>query len=186
VDAAIGFRARTGRAIAVVLTGDEPTLLWRGEVTLADPAAEGPYHQVMELPWGEAQVAVRELVSAIEALAQRAVRDVIADMKSKGIVIRAAGVVGSPQRNLDRIGNPHIRAHAAEGVLFRRVLELAAERNRLSCAGFTERDLSDVALTMKQLARAAGPPWRTDERLAAAAAWMALAEVRSKPPLRCG
>lgn len=40
-----------------------------------------------------------------------------------------ACVVGSAPRSLDRIGNQHIRAHAAEGILFRRVLEVASEHN---------------------------------------------------------
>ena len=47
------------------------------------------------------------------------------------------------------------------------MLELAAERNQLPCLAFTENELKAVALTMKKLGR---PPWRTDERLAAAAA----------------
>ena len=167
-DAAIGLRAKTGRAIAVVLTGDPPALLWRGELRLVDPAEEiGPYHRVMDLPWADAIVAVQPLVATIESIAEIALRDVIADLAAKGIAIRAAGVVGSPPRNIDRIGNPHIRAHAAEGILFRRVLELAAERNQLPCLAFAERDLTAVALTMKKLGP---PPWRTDERLAAAAA----------------
>ena len=168
MDATIGLRAKTGRAIAVVLAGEPPALLWRGELTLVDPAAEiGPYHQVMELPWAEAIVAVRPLVDAIEVIASSALRDVIAALAANDIFIRAAGVVGSVPRNIDRIGNPHIRAHAAEGILFRRVLELAAERNQLPCRAFAERDLTAVALTMKKLGP---PPWRTDERLAAAAA----------------
>lgn len=167
-DAAIGLRAKTGRAIAVVLTGDPPSLLWRGELRLDDPAEEiGPYHKVMELPWADAVVAVQPLVAAIESIAEIALRDVLADLGAKGISIRAAGVVGSPPRNIDRIGNPHIRAHAAEGILFRRVFERAAERNQLPCSAFAERDLTAAALTMKKLGP---PPWRTDERLAAAAA----------------
>jgi len=173
MDAAIGFRAKTGRAIAVVV-GDvdgAPSFVWRGELKLAPPDAEvGPYHEVMELPWPEAQVAVKKFVAPIEKIAERAVRDAIAELKT--VKIRAAGVVGSPPRDISRIGNPHIRAHAAEGILFRRVLELAAERIGLPCLAFTEDDVdADIA---RPLGRAAGRPWRTDERLAAAAAWLAL------------
>ena len=171
MNGALGFRSKTGRAIAVVLTSDRgaPSFVWRGEVALCDDPEVGPYHRVMELPWPEAQAAVREFVAPIEKLALRAVQDVIARMS---MPIRAIGVVGSPPRNIDRIGNPHIRAHAAEGILFRRVLEQAAETLAIPCIGFSDRDL-DTSIA-RSLGRIAGPPWRADERLAATAAWLAL------------
>ena len=172
MDAAIGLRAKTGRAIAVVIAaeGGSPVFVWRGELRLVPAAATiGPYHEVMELPWAEALVAVRPLEKEIESIAEGALRDAIA---AAGVKVRAAGVVGSAPRDIARIGNPHIRAHAAEGILFRRVLELAAKRMKLRCSGFVEKDVDpDIA---RPLARAAGRPWRTDERLAAAAAWAML------------
>jgi len=181
---AVGLRAKTGRAIAVVLSGSrqEARFVWRGEVSLVDPAdaATGePYHQVMELPWNEAMVAVQPLVAAIEKVARAAVRNLIAEMKRHGVTIRAAGIVGSTQRSLDRIGNYHIRAHAAEGILFRRVLEVAGASNRLECFGISEAELESAVsrpadATLKEFGRVAGAPWRSDERLAASVAWMAL------------
>jgi hypothetical protein len=188
---AIGFRARTGRAIAVVLSGDAeaPALVWRGEVSLIDPtvpATAEPYHQVMELPWSEAMIAVQGLVSAIEAVAEVLVRGMVEDMQSRDVEVRAVGVVGSSPRNLERIGNHHIRAHAAEGVLFRRVLEESASRNHLLCRAFSESELfgevsailpsaAGIKSTLTRIGRSAGPPWRVDERLAATAAWIAMA-----------
>ncbi|MEA2571497.1 MAG: hypothetical protein QOI24_3498 [Acidobacteriota bacterium] len=75
IGAAIGFRARTGRAIAIVLSGDRksPGFVWREEVTLVDPAVlstEGPYHTVMHLhlPWSEALIAVLAATAALTAL----------------------------------------------------------------------------------------------------------------------
>jgi hypothetical protein len=174
--AAVGFRAKTGRAIAVVLEGDARAsqFVWRGEVGLVDPknpATGEPYHVVMELPWNEAQIAVQKFVTAIEGVAE----SVLAELMAKRN-IRAVGVVGSPPRSLDRIGNPHIRAHAAEGILFRRVLEVAAARLELPCVAFSDREL--IAPPLKELARVAGPPWRADERLAATAAWLAIGRGR--------
>jgi len=176
MDAAIGLRAKTGRAIAVVIAaeGGAPVFVWRDELRLVPAEATiGPYHEVMELPWAEALVAVRPLEQEIESIAVGALRDVVAAMRAQKIAIRAVGVVGSAPRDIARIGNPHIRAHAAEGILFRRVLELAAKRLKLRCSGFVEADVDpDIA---RPLARAAGRPWRTDERLAAAAAWKLIA-----------
>lgn len=182
--AAIGFRAKTGRAIAVVLSGTAPEFIWRGEVSLADPAdpATGqPYHEVMDLPWNEAVVAVQPIIAAIEAAAAAMLGRLLDEMKS----IRCAGVVGSSPKALERIGNPHIRAHAAEGVLFRRVLETAAQSHHLPCVAFAEKDLDLAAHAsmLQRLGRAAGSPWRTDEKLAATAAWMALTRfARSSYP----
>jgi hypothetical protein len=185
--ATIGLRAKTGRAIAVVLQADRdaPLFAWRGQLDLVGPtytAPEGPYHEVLGLPWPDAQVAIMPLVQSIERVAEEALGKVIAEMRSRKIAIRGVGVIGSPARSLDRIGNEHIRAHAAEGILFRRVLERAAAEHDLPCCAFSEKEIDQaidldttrVRSTMKRLGAAAGPPWRTDERLAATAAWIAL------------
>jgi len=83
--------------------------------------------------------------------------------------------------DLGRIGNEHIRAHAAEGVLFRRVLEVAAERNGVVCRGFSDKELGAPNAKIKALGKKAGPPWRADERAAAMAAWLALRSVGLLP-----
>ena len=171
---ALGFRAKTGRAIGVALArtaAGAPELLWRGEVGLLPPDYpydEGPYHTVMELPWERAVIEVRPLVDRIEAAAREALAPLIARWKP-----RAIGVVGSPNRALEKIGNFHIRAHAAEGVLFRRVIEEAAAFRQLTCCARSEKYLPHLP-QMKELGRQAGPPWRADERAAATAAWLAL------------
>jgi hypothetical protein len=75
ISGAIGFRARTGRAIAIVLSGDRktPEFVWREQVSLVDPSVlstEGPYHTVMHLPWNEALIAVQPLIDGIEEIAR--------------------------------------------------------------------------------------------------------------------
>jgi hypothetical protein len=185
--AAIGFRAKTGRAIAVVLSGDAeaPQFVWRGEVSLVDPAIPAtaqPYHEVMELPWNESKIAVQDLVVAIERAAEVSVGSLIEEMRESDADVRAIGIVGSTPRNLERIGNYHIRAHAAEGIVFRHVLEVAADKNHVHCIAFSEDELkanafrseAQVKATLKRLGRAAGSPWRADEQLAARVAWVAL------------
>ena len=155
--------------------------MWRGELSLIDvrrPKDIGPYHEVMDLPWTESMVAVRPLVSAIEDIAEAALAKLIGELRETKTSVKAVGVVGSPPRSLEKIGSPHIRAHAAEGVLYRAVLETAAKRARLSCRGFSDRDMAgplrDAADVLKRLGREAGPPWRADERMAAAAALLML------------
>ncbi|PYS54353.1 MAG: hypothetical protein DMG13_08305 [Acidobacteria bacterium] len=140
----------------------------------------------MELPWIEAQSAVRRFESRIENVAIKALSALLSELGSKECRVSSVGVVGSPDRNLERIGNPHIRAHAAEGILFRRVLEVAAAAHNLKWRSFSDRDFGDLAvselgrkpqeikLALAAIGHSAGKPWRADERAAATAAWIAL------------
>ena len=185
----IGLRAKTARAIAVVLGGpsDSPVVLKKFEIALADPkiaATAQPYHEVMDLPWDESQRAVRKFATAIEAIARKALARLIKELQSQGMKVSGVGIVGAKDRDLARIGNYHIRAHAAEGVLFRRVLDLAADTNGLKRRTFSDRDLDRIAATelacesaevkrkLHDLGRSLAPPWRTDEKQAATAAWL--------------
>jgi len=187
----IGLRAKTGRAIAVVLGGsiDSPVVLLKTEIKLVDPkvpATAQPYHEVMDLPWEKSQQEVRKYAAAIERTAQKALAKLIEEQRSSGQKIAGAGIVGAPDRDLARIGNPHIRAHAAEGVLFRRVLDLAAQSNGLKWQVISDRNFDEaiaeklgaqyarVKQTISGLGRSISPPWRTDEKQAATAAWLVL------------
>ena len=164
--ALLGLRAKTGRAIAVVLSSTGQFLA-RREISLVDPEVEDtaqPYHAVMEMPWSEATIAVRPLVEAIERVATKELRALAREFD-----VGAVGIVGAPERALEKIGSEHIRAHAAEGVLFRHVLEVAAEKNKLRHRTFNEKALSIDART-QELGRAAGSPWRAEEKMAATAA----------------
>ena len=96
--------------------------------------------------------------------------------------------MGATDKDLARIGNPHIRAHAAEGVLFRGVLELGAESNGLKWQTFSDRDFDKDAAarlsadypkirqSLDDLRQSVSPPWRMDEKQAAMSAWIVLHE----------
>jgi hypothetical protein len=195
--ASIGLRAKTGRAIAVVLvgSGDSPLAVGRAELSLVSaalPATSQPYHEVMDLPWEKARAAARKTETAIEAVASRALEGLLREVRSEGRTVCRVAIVGAPDRNLEAIGNPHIRAHAAEGVLFRRVLEVAAEANDLPWRAFSDRNLEKLAASelgvrvpwlkarLDEMGRAVGRPWRVDEKAAATGAWLALAEHLKK------
>lgn len=187
----IGFRAKTARAIVVVLGGPRrsPVVLAKTEIKLADPripATFQPYHEVMDLSWEESQRAAQKYIRAIERVATKAVAQLIDEQRTDGRRIAGVGIVGAPDRDLSRIGNSHIRAHAAEGVLYRHVLDLAAEANGLRWQTFTDRKLdevmsfkpgsekADVRRKINELGRDLSPPWRADEKQAATAAWLML------------
>jgi hypothetical protein len=192
---AIGLRAKTGRAIAVILGGrlDAPHALKRIELKIADPAFPAtiqPYHEVMDLPWDKAQSAARKIAARIEKRASKELARLVKEAKTEGQNILGVGIVGAGDRNLDKIGSPHIRAHAAEGVLFREVLEVASATNDLSNRRYDERTLDAAAETelkltsakikaqLAEMGRIVGSPWRADEKAAATAAWLALAAFR--------
>ena len=191
----VGLRAKTGRAIAVVLGGelDSPRVLKRVELKISNPSfpeTSQPYHEVLDLPWDKAVVAVRKIASRIEKQASKEIARLVREVQADGQMICGVGIVGAADRNLEKIGSTHIRAHAAEGVLFRAVLEVGAEANALPNRRFDERLLDQTAESelelpiakirahLAEMGRAAGSPWRADEKAAAIAAWLALANWR--------
>jgi hypothetical protein len=188
-NASIGFRSKTGKAIVVALSGSRkgPEFIGRWDVLLHDPATPAtfqPFHEVMEMPWPEAQRAARLTERAIEKIAYSVLSDLKRELKKQGYEITAVGVTGSPDSNLEKIGNFHVRAHAAEGILFRRVVEVAAEKQNLKWRGFSDRNILQTASdelkiseerlnnTLTAIGKIAGPPWRLDERAAAVSAWI--------------
>jgi hypothetical protein len=175
--AAIGFRAKTGRAIAVAICGnDRPSFILREEISLVDPrmpATAQPYHVVMDSPWSEGVLAARKFEKAIEGVAFAELDRLLRTLAAKGYDVKHIGVVGSKDRDLAKLGNPHIRAHAAEGILFRRVLEIAGKEHKKQVQTFSEADVK-VSKNVTALGDVAGPPWRADEKVAAMAAWLTL------------
>ena len=193
---AIGFRIKSGYAIAVVVAGPikSPTVVARRTVELSDPAiaeTKQPYHDGFGAEHADPREVARR-ITIIERCAQRSVASLIDDLRSakasaeRARALRAALVVGSvidPQR----VGNPHIRAHANEGRLFRTVVEEALRSHGVVCHVIVEKQLAATAKsslplaeraikeTVQEFGKAIGGPWRADEKAAATAAWLALA-----------
>jgi hypothetical protein len=183
--AAIGLKTKTGRAIAVVLSGSRvrPQFVCREMLKLYDedlPVTLQPYHNVMELPWSESVVAIRGAIAAIEKIAAASLRTLIDSVHSRGMRVTSVGIVGPADRKLAQIGSPHIRAHAAEGVLYRAVMETAARENACAWRSFVDpasalgRPDREVKKFLADIGKIAGSPWRADEKSAAMAAWACL------------
>jgi hypothetical protein len=145
----------------------------------------------MHLPWEQAEAAVQKTAIAIEHLATEALAGLLRDVEAGGFSVLSVAIVGAPERRLEAIGNPHIRAHAAEGVLYRHALEVAASGHSLPSRVFPDQGLlalgeSKLGLTgleipscLARLGKLFGRPWRADEKMAVVAAWMALVEPDS-------
>lgn len=187
---ALGFRVKSGRAIAVALSGTtaKPGIVLRCEVELCDRRTEAtrqPYHD----GFGTAQADRNEIARLTKIIERCARASIGALLDAHGIAgescRRAALVVGSV---IDpaAVGNPHIRAHANEGRLFRIVVERALAEHGVESTTIVEKQLAaQAARALKRtdagirrmvaaFGRAVGGPWRADEKAAATAAWMSL------------
>lgn len=187
---ALGFRVHTGWATAIALAGGgAPEVLERRRVELWDPAApesKAPYHAALELTGKAAERVVERASKAAKKVTARVVRELADEIEARGDRLCGVALVVGSDPDLARIGNAHIRAHAAEGVLYREALEAGAKGCGVPSLVIVERDLyasasaalgqSEGALKSAalELGRSVGRPWRGEEKSAALAAWVAL------------
>lgn len=187
---ALGFRVKSGYAVAVVVRGpaSAPTLVARRIVELCDPAVaqtRQPYHADLHAHEHDPRELGRHIAIVTQCATQSIAELLAAKVFAGAACGRAALVVGSV---IDpaAVANPHIRAHASEGALFRDVLRDALCARGLRCDVFTEKQLaaraaaglqrgeSAIKRVVAQFGQAAGAPWRAEEKAAATAAWLML------------
>jgi hypothetical protein len=186
---AVGFRVKSGFAIAIVLRGSAaaPTAVARHIVELSDPdvvETRQPYHHDLYTHEEDLRALARR-VKIVERCAMRSIAALLADASLAGC--RVAGLVVGSLIDPGTVGNPHIRAHASEGQLFRTVLTSALESHAIRCevivekqlgaaatAGLKRRD-ADIKRVVSRFGKEVGGPWRADEKAASTAAWLALA-----------
>ncbi|HEV3080354.1 MAG TPA: hypothetical protein VGY66_11265 [Gemmataceae bacterium] len=188
--AAIGFRVKSGWATAVLIAGSlkSPQVRDRRRIELSDPAVAGtiqPYHAGMgKLQTDEAKI--EKLRKIIQRAANQSARQLVKEYRDRQFHLCAASLVVGSDIDPDRISNPHIRAHALEGRLFRTTLEDALKACGLPCSVIVERNayhqaetilkrpVNDLKRTVTELGRHLPGPWRADEKTACLAAWLAL------------
>ena len=186
--AALGLRAFTGWAVAIVLDGDAPTpaVLERRRLQLQSP--ELPlevYHVAARLPGRSGDDLIAGALEASLDAATRAVAELLSSfpgMRSAGLVAKRAPPAPPPSH----ARMSHTRWHASEGELYRYTLMRAAEEAALNVIAIPEPELDDAATTIlglpwSELQRtlvamgaALGPPWTQREKSAALAGWLAL------------
>ena len=183
---AIGLRIKSGYAVAIVLTGpaESPTIVGRRIVELSDPniiETKQPYHD----GFGAEHADPREVARRATIIDRCARQSVAALVKENDDAVRAILVVGSVMAP-ETVGNPHIRAHANEGKLFRTVVEEALRSHGIACDVIVEKQLAaraaahlgrragEINKILAGFGKTVGSPWRADEKAAATAAWLAL------------
>jgi len=188
--ATIGFRVKSGRAVVVLLSGPVPSPQVRdvGRIDLADPRfpeTRQPYHAATGKLEADTRT-VNQRVRVVRRVAQESIRTLLASYRRRGYRIGRASLVVGSQIDPDSIPNPHIRAHAFEGQLFRSVVEDVLHAHDIRTAIFLERNAfataaaelkrssDDVRRTIQDFGRFTDGPWRAKQKLAALGAWLAL------------
>jgi hypothetical protein len=195
--AAVGFRVHSGwtALVTVSLEKDVPRVVSRERVHLVETFIykfRQPYHTAGRMPLQKARVFVDGALAEATRLAGSALRSTQKDMEKQGYeLVRCALLLASGKTlpSLDRILLSHALIHTADGELFREALrhscadcgvEIACIRDR----ELLERGVKSLGIKREKLLRRLtelgggfGSPWTQDEKYAALAAWLVLAEA---------
>jgi hypothetical protein len=190
---ALGFRVRSGTAAAIVMAGPAsmPTVLDVRRIELSDPAVPAsfqPYHSVddPQCDWEQDDNRIQERIEVVRGVTTRSIGKLLDDCRTKDWLPRHAGIVTGSLTDPATIRSPHVRAHAMEGRLFRTVVEETVRARGMSCLVFGAKTaireaskslgLEETAIkgTLAKLGKGTETPWRSEEKLAALAGWVAL------------
>jgi hypothetical protein len=194
--AAIGVRVHSGWGALVALAGQRGAveIVDRRKIIIIDPKAAGvkqPYHHVQEMELRAAERHLAKCAAESKRLALHALDQISTELQDRGFSLVAATILLSSARtlpDLDHILSSHALIHTAEGEFFRQAFQYAFERLEIPVTGIRERELDDYAQKafgraaaavhnrIDGMGRALGPPWTKDEKTAALAAAIVLAE----------
>ena len=191
--AVLGFRVKSGWAAVVLLanTARCPQLCHICRIELCDPRlpeTRQPYHtSTGKLETNPTKLNRRERV--VRKVSKQSLTELLKRYREKRFRVKRAALVVGSQINPGDIANPHIRAHALEGRLFRSAVaqtlqhyeirtEVLLERNvYASVAARLKQSNDDVKRAVQGFGRsipAKAGPWRAEQKLAALAAWFVL------------
>jgi hypothetical protein len=196
--AAIGVRMHSGWGALVAVANSAGTVevIERRRIAITIPRAPGtiqPYHFAEKLNLAEAEKFLDDSFEMAKRLALAAVRDVTGELRGRQYHVAGVAVLlasGRPLPPLAKILASHALIHAAEGEFFRQAFSKACQGLELSVTGFRERDLDECVQTtfgktaarvrqqISTLGKSLGPPWTTDQKTAALAALMVLANQK--------
>jgi hypothetical protein len=188
--AALGFRVKSGWAMAVLLAGpsNAPKLVRCQAVLLSDPRipqSKQPHHAALDLG-NEGKAIAEKLCRVVTGAAKQSVQELLEQAVADGYGVVGAGLVVGSLVDPATLHNEHIRAHGLEGQLFRTALEDALRERGLASTVLLEKNayatasptLRKSAPEAKKIIAGLGEShegsWRAEEKLAALAAWMAL------------
>ena len=192
IPAALGFRVKSGWAMAVLLTGKsdhlqivkcEPILLSDAKV----PQTKQPFHAALELPEKEGRAVAGKLCKIVAQAALVSVKALLQEAAAAGYRVRGAGLIVGSLVDPATLHNDHMRAHGLEGELFRTVVEEALASENIPYAVLVEKEAyrgagmlldrspEETKGVIANLGKSREGSWRAEEKLAALGAWTMLA-----------
>jgi len=157
-------------------------------VDLSDPRVpetRQPYHAT----FGQLETDTKKTdrrAGIVHRITTQSITDLLSDYRGKGYSITRASLVIGSQLDPASIANPHIRAHALEGQLFRSAIEQALNGHGIRTLILLERDAyaragaqlkkssDDMRQIIQNLGRSTEGSWRAEQKVAALGAWLAL------------
>jgi len=194
--AALGLRAHSGWAAAVVIAGplEAPVVLDRRRLLLADeeelPGSKQPYHAAEEHELPDASRMIERYVADARRRTWEGLRGTLEAAAAAGHSIGRCGLLlasGRPLPGLAQILASHALIHTADGEHFREAFTSAAKRLSLKVTAVREREVEARAAgaagvsaeelrgRIAGLGKPLGPPWTQDQKLATLAGLLALA-----------
>ena len=172
---------------------ESPLVVQRRRLELIDRGIAGaaqPYHAAAEMPLIEAEAFLSECAEVTAALANKAVRHVVAELQSRELDVVGCCVLLGSGRSAGSLASTlasHTAIHTAEGEFYRDAIKKACECAGLVRSPLREKELWDSAerhlrlsrhelkRRVSELGHPLGPPWRQDEKFCALTAWLMLA-----------
>jgi hypothetical protein len=196
--AAIGVRMHSGWGALVAVANDGGTaeVVERRRIAVVSGGTAGskqPYHFAKNFELLEAEKFVASCLADSTRLALAEVREVVGKLRSSQYRVVGSAVLmasGRPLPPLAQILKSHALIHAAEGEFFREAFLKACEGLRICVTGFRERHLDEFVQAafgrgttrmleqVSTLGRSLGPPWTRDQKSAALAGLVVLAEKK--------
>jgi hypothetical protein len=193
--AAIGVRMHSGWGALVAVSNSAGTVevIDRRRIVVipaGTPGAKQPYHFVENFELSEAEKFIAACFAASKRLAVAAVRQVLDELRGRHYRVVGSAVIlasGRALPPLSKILASHPLLHAAEGEFYREAFSKGCEDLDLSVSGIRERDLDEsvrasfgkaatrMCRQISSLGRSLGPPWTQDQKTAALAALLVLA-----------
>jgi hypothetical protein len=195
-NAAFGVRMHSGWGVLVCISGDlaAPEIVDRRRIVIIEPTMEGakqPYHFAETLPLEEAERHLRKCAEVSQRLALQAIGESLETVRARKYRVLGCAMLlasGRALPSLQKILASHALIHTAEGEFFRNVVSDACEACHIPVMRFRERELDEranttfgnrarsVQLHISELGKTVGSPWTQDEKAAALAALMVLAD----------
>ena len=180
--------------MSVASAAEGPVVLDRRRIELvAGATPKQPYHAVEHLPIPRAAAKLEAWTAEARRLAEAELCESRTALERLGYEVAGCALLlasGAPLPPLPDILASHARIHAAEGEHFRDAIRSAAARLEMPLTAAREKTVwkeaserlrtptKELEDRIQAIGKDLGPPWTEDQKLAAVAAWMALAPRR--------